>query len=190
MTRSIVVLISHFHISKNGNSLTTGGKKNYENNCNWLIWDIRYDVVSSSMQFSVQWSLLECWLFRRRQAENRTEVCRGRNRKSWMRCGGRYKFTVSNHKRTKPNWAAGGVVQKLMGRTPETQPLMEETCTAIQHRLLPCSALGWAPKCCSCLAPQDSVLCWREGNNLMAVLFFTATLSGCISSNLLSITRG
>lgn len=142
MTRSIVALISHFHVSKNGNSLTTRGKKNYVNNCNWLIWDIRYDAVSSSMQVSVQWSLVECWLFRRRQAENRTEVCRRRNRKSWIRCGGRYKFTASNHKWTKPNWAAGGVVQKLMGRTLQTQPLMEGTCRATQHRLL--LALLWA----------------------------------------------
>lgn len=59
-----------------------------------------------------------------------------------------------------------------------------------QAAALPCPGLCWTPKCCPCLAPQDSLPCGREENNLVAVLsfFFPATLSGCISSKWLSIT--
>lgn len=92
--------------------------------------------------FYVKWSLLEHRLFRGRQAENTTQVCRRRDRKSWMCCEGGYAYTAFNHRWTKTSWAAGGVVQKVGGRTPETQPLMEGTCTDNQHRLLHCPAGG------------------------------------------------
>lgn len=155
MTRSIVVLISHFHVSKNGNSLTTGGKKNCENNCSWLIWDISYDAVLSSMEVSVQWSLLEYWQFRRRQAESRTEVCGQRNRKSWMHCGDRQEFTASNHKWAKPKWAAGAAVQRLMGRTPACDGGSLQGHPA-QAAALPCWGLGsqvlQVPHCTHCPA--------------------------------------
>lgn len=92
--------------------------------------------------FYVKWSLVEYKLFRRREADNRTEVRRRRDRKSWICWGGGCEYSAFNHKWTKTSWAAGGFVQKLGGRMPETQPLVEGICTDTQHRLLHCPVGG------------------------------------------------